>query len=229
VRMNCGLSSRTPVGKSLATARPVEPMPALNQGVLTFAAVMSLFDQLLNIPSGGAYEQFVVASLLHAKVEQTNVPGHRTERVETKKLTAADASSGAAADIQIKAGSRTVEAFEVTANPWPDKLEGARAKMRAHDLARLHIIAKVEDIEAVLRDLRDREEDISVLDLLPFVASLLAELTKAGRANALNRLYQLLDRYQAEIARVNDYVRLLHATRLTAQESGRGHPESGQP
>ena len=76
-----------------ASARPVSPMPELIQGALTFARITSLFCKMLDTPSAGAHEQFIIACLLHAKVEQTNVPGHRTERVETKNLTASDSAA----------------------------------------------------------------------------------------------------------------------------------------
>jgi hypothetical protein len=190
----------------VATSRPIAPMPVLSQGALTFARVVSLFNEMLDSPSRGAHEQFIVASLLHGKVEQLNVPGHRTERVETKKLTASDASSGAAADVQIKSGSRALEAFEVTANDWAGKVDSAREKMRAHDLTRVHIVGAISDGREMLDQLRARDEDVSVLEIRAYVAELTAELTKAGRLSALGRLYELLDRNQGEIELVNAYV-----------------------
>ncbi|MBV9124488.1 MAG: hypothetical protein JO112_14110 [Planctomycetes bacterium] len=208
----------------VSTARPVLPMPDLVQGALSFARVMSLFQEMLDTPSAGAHEQFITACLLHAKVEQTNVPGHRTERVETKRLTASDASSRAAADIQIQVGSRVLEAFEVTANPWTDKVAGARDKMRAHDLTRLHIVARVDSVREMLAFLMAQEEDISVLEIRAFVASLTAELTKAGRVSALKRLYELLDRYQTEIALVNAYVGLVRKHGLAVPATSEGGP-----
>jgi hypothetical protein len=190
----------------VATARPIVPMPALAQSLLTFARVVSLFNEMLDSPSQGAHEQYIVASLLHAKLEQLLL---QNQRVETKKLTAADASSGAAADIQIKTGSRALEAFEVTANDWSEKLSGAREKMRAHDLARVSIIAAINDARKMLEHLRPSDDDVSVLEIRAFVAELTAELTKASRLSALKRLYELLDRYQGEIELVNGYVQRL--------------------
>jgi hypothetical protein len=190
----------------IATARPIAPMPALAQGTLTFARVVLLFNEMLESPSRGAHEQFIVAALLHAKLEQLNPPG---QRLETKTLTAADASSGAAADIQIKTGSRALEAFEVTANEWTEKLAGARDKMRTHDLTRMNIIATITDAREMLEQLRPSEDDVSVLEIRAFVAELTAELTKASRLLTLNRLYELLDRYQGEIELVNEYVQRL--------------------
>ena len=190
----------------ISTARPIAPMPALAQGSLTFARVVLLFNEMMDNPSKGAHEQFIVAALLHAKLVQLNPVG---QRLETKTLTAADASAGAAADIQIKTGSRALEAFEVTANEWTEKLTGARDKMRTHDLARMNIIAAIADAREMLEQLRGSEDDVSVLEIRAFVAELTAELTKASRLLALNRLYELLDRYQGEIELVNEYVQRL--------------------
>ncbi|MCR9124795.1 MAG: hypothetical protein NXH82_01590 [Rhodobacteraceae bacterium] len=48
-----------------ATARPVLPMPDLNRSALTFTRTTGLLLDLLSVPSGGAYEQFGFAALLH--------------------------------------------------------------------------------------------------------------------------------------------------------------------
>jgi hypothetical protein len=107
------------------------------------------------------------------------------------------------------------EAFEVTANQWNEKVDGAAQKMQAFDLPRLHIIAEVGDHAAMLHELAARPEDISVLELRGFFAAVTAELRKAGRAAALQRLYELLDRRQPDKELVNAYVRLLHSHGLT--------------
>jgi hypothetical protein len=64
--------------------------------------------------------------------------------------------------------------------------------------------------------MRPQDEDVSVLEIRPFVAALTAELTKASRLSALNRLYELLDRLQNEVALVNAYVEGLGRHGLTA-------------
>lgn len=193
------------------TARPIDPLPDVDQARLTFAAVLKLFDDMLNVGSGGAHEQFIVTSLLHAKVEQ----GGTRQRVETKNLTASDHSSGSAADVQVKTGTNVDEAFEVTANQWTEKITGAARTIRAHDLARLHILAGIENFQAMLSDLLGRPEDISVVDLRSFITVLTAELRKQFRASALRRLYELLDRYQPNPDLVNGYVRKLRDHGLT--------------
>ncbi len=211
-----------------ATARPVLPMPELDQTRLTFAVVMSLLRDMLAEPSGGAHEQLIAAALLHAKVQQTNVPGHRVEQVQTKGLTVSDASARAAGDIEIRSGHRVVEAFEVTANPYTEKLPGAGRTIRAHDLRGLHVLAGIDKpFDEVLRELLGLTDDVSVLELGSFIAVQVAELTKASRAEALRRLHEYLDRYQPVLDRVNAYVELLGRHGLTAPLAAGG--PSGAP
>ncbi len=196
----------------VSTARPVLPFPELNPNKLSFAAVMNLFVELLAVPSGGAYQQFIVAAVLHAKVRQAA----KGQTVTTKNLTASDKSGGDAADVQIKSGNDVVEGFEVTANSWSVKLGDAASKIRANDLPRLHIVARVDEAFGdVLRELLGLGGDLSVLELTNFVAGVVAETTNVSRALALLRLYELLDRHQPVINRVNDYVKLLESHGLT--------------
>jgi hypothetical protein len=194
-----------------ASARPVRPFPEIVHDRLTFAAVTGLFVEMIGTGSRGAHEQFIAAALLHARVSQES--GHQI--VETKNMNASDASSRTAADIQVKLGTRVVEAFEVTANPWLEKLTGASTTMKVHDLARLHILAKVDDIPKMLAELGKMTEDISAIDLRAFFSVLIAELRKQFRAAALKRVYELLDRHQSDNQLVNDYVGLLEAHGLT--------------
>ena len=119
-----------------STARNLPPMPSLDVARLTFRRVTRVVDELLGVPSGGAHEQFVFASLLHALAEE-----YGGRRVETKTLSASDASAGTAADVQVLDGGTLTEAYEVTANPWISKVGQATAVLRHHDLARVHIVA----------------------------------------------------------------------------------------
>lgn len=120
-----------------STARPVLPMPKLDLGRLSFGAVCGLLEELFSMGSGGAYEQFAIAALLHSLVEQSRIGSYR---VETKSLHASDKSSRAAGDVQILTGNRVLEAYEVTASLWEQKLAGAAQTIRDYDLTRLHIL-----------------------------------------------------------------------------------------
>ncbi len=191
-----------------ATARPVAAMPRIDRGALTFAATSQVLLDLFDIGSQGAYEQFTIAALLSALLEQT---GTGEYRLETKNLNASDKSSRAAGDVQIVTGNRVVEAYEVTANDWKTKLDGAEKTVRDHDLTRVHIVASVEGstLGDILRKLEGEAIDVSVLDLREFAVSLTAALTKPFRARALQRLYEYLDRYQPDVGRVNRFVQMI--------------------
>lgn len=193
------------------TAREVLPLPEVDRAKLNFNAVLTLFESLLAVPSGGAYQQFCIAALLHALVEQNGPQGYR---VETKKLNASDRSSRTAGDVQILSGALVVEAFEVTANEWESKLGAAEQNLRAHDLGRIHIVAEVPDLSRVAGRLAGMP-DISVVDLKHLCAGLIMSLRKQFRASALERLYEFLDRYQPDPALVNAYVRALGERGLT--------------
>ena len=200
--------------KIAANARPVLAMPTLNRSNLTFARVGSLLSQLYTTPSGGAYEQFAVAALLHALVEQQ---GETQYRVETKNLNASDKSSRSAGDIQILIGNRLIEAIEVTANDWREKLAGAAKTIKDNDLSRLTIVAGGVEAAggALFEELATLGDDLSVLEVRSFSLSMVSALTRPGRASALQRLYQLLDRYQPNVEIVNAFVSKLVASELT--------------
>lgn len=191
-----------------ATARPVLPMPPVNRSALTFARFVDLLHALLASPSGGAFEQFAIAALLHCVVANH---GEGRARVETKNLNASDRSSYAAGDIQLVTGTRVLEAFEVTANDWRTKVGAASKTIRDNDLSRLHIIAARPEADraAASAELRALAEDVSVLDARQVVEVLAALLTRPQRAEALTRLYEYLDRYQPDTERVNLFVRKL--------------------
>jgi hypothetical protein len=197
-----------------ATARPVRRMPELNVGVLTFGRVMEFLAQLFGVGSQGAYEQFAVAALLHALLAQVRADVYR---VETKNLNASDRSSRAAGDIQILAGNRVVEAYEVSAAGWENKVDGAERTIADHDLSRLHIVASLPDTDwqSMLKALRGHREDVSVLDVREFASALVSALTRQSRAAALERLYEFLDRYQPDIDKVNRYVEMVIDSGLT--------------
>lgn len=196
-----------------ATARPVLPMPQINRSAVTFARFVDLLHALLASPSGGAFEQFTIASLLHTVIANH---GEGRARVETKNVNASDRSSFAAGDVQLVTGTRVLEAFEVTANDWRTKVAAASKTIRDNDLSRLHIIAVRPDGDraAVSQELRALAEDVSVIDVHQFVEVLAALLTRPQRAEALSRLYEYLDRYQPATERVNMFVRKLIAARL---------------
>lgn len=175
--------------------------------------MVGLLYGLLDTPSGGAFEQFTVAALLHTLVDNY---GEGRAGVETKNLNASDRSAFVAGDVQVATGSRVLEAFEITANGWRTKLAGASKTIRDNDLSRIHIVAARPDRDraAVGEALRDLAEDVSVLDVRQVVEVLAAVPTRPQRADTLTRLYEYLDRYQSDTDRVNLFVRRLMAAGL---------------
>jgi hypothetical protein len=198
------------------TARPVAPMPALDRTNLTFYKVAKFIYFLLRVPSGGAHEQFAVAAFLHALIDEFGMGGPGNLYVETKSINAADTSALTAGDVQVKRGNRVEEAFEVTAKDWQSKVEGAARAMRDHDLQRAHIIGAVaRDFIVDAVELRQRDVDLSIIDVEALLLTLTAIMRKPSRELALRRLYELLDRHQPNIELVNGYVRLLNEHGLT--------------
>jgi hypothetical protein len=174
------------------TARSLPALPPIDTARLTFPAMAGLLDELLSTPSGGAYEQFVIAALLHAYVEQLGI--RKNERVVTKSLNAADASAKAAGDVQHVAGGQVLEAYEVTANDWRTKVAQAIEALRHYDLPRVHIVGAARDVAAQeLADaLPEPTLDVSVLDIRHEVRSLTHRLLKPARRSAIERLYDHL-------------------------------------
>jgi hypothetical protein len=70
-------------------ARPLPPMPVLVIRELTFPKISALFDVLLQRPSKGAHEQFILAALLAATAEEEGTPAsHNPPQVTTRMATA---------------------------------------------------------------------------------------------------------------------------------------------
>jgi hypothetical protein len=190
-------------------------MPTLDVARLTFRRVVGLVDDLLAIASGGAHEQYVFASLLHALSEE-----HGSRTVKTKTLSASDASAGTAADVQVLDGGKVVEAYEVTANHWASKVAAAVAVLRDYDLPRVHIVAPGpapagEEIKAAVAAaslpgaLVPTTIDLSVLDVRAECRSLVHRLTRPGRRAALNKLWEHLAQRQPRDELVGNYVAVL--------------------
>jgi hypothetical protein len=201
-------------------ARPVLPMPELDQGKLSFFEVVALLEDLLSSPSGGVYEQFTVAAFVQAVIEEFDLNRLGAWRVETKNINASDASSRTPGDVQVKRGDRVEESFEVTAADWTSKLRSAVTAVRDYDLPRAHIVAPVDPrtISSAV-GLRGAGADLSVLDVRGLLHTITAVMRKPARGNALRRLYEFLDRYHSDPERVNAYVKLLELRGLAVHRA----------
>lgn len=194
-----------------ALAKPVKPMPKLDQGTLDFGAVTNLVNDLLSRPSGGAYQQFLVAAFIEAAIEEFGAGGINGFKVDTKSLNATDATSRVAGDVQVRQRGSTAAAFEVTANDWKFKLDQALQSAREGGLGRIHILAAVEG--GAMKDASEvtgKAADISVLDVRSFLHSVNAFLQKPTRAVALAAMHPLLVDRQPKLERVDEYVDALH-------------------
>lgn len=199
-------------------ARPVQPMPALARANLTFVAVARLMNDLLGSGSGGVFEQFAVAAVLSALIDEFGLGGQGTRalRVETKNINASDASAGTAADVQIMQGGRVEEAFEVSASDWKPKVAQAIAAARNAELPRAHVLAYGGNLEALEELLGDSTTDVTVIDVRDLLRVIVAILKKPAREDALRKLYDLIDQKQTDVGLVNRYVELLRSHALTA-------------
>jgi hypothetical protein len=195
-------------GGIAATARTVASRPKLRLAALTFGRVMAVLSAMLARPSGGAHEQYILASLLEAAL--TDAAG---TRVTTKSMNASDRSSRTAGDIEVTSRGRLQEGIEVSANAWQEKLGQAEDLLREHGLPRTHIIAAVSDVpydELVSAT----ERDVTVLDVRATIPVLVAFLDRRGRESALLKLYELLDEQLASPELVNAYVQELQDAEL---------------
>jgi hypothetical protein len=204
------------IARIALTARNVLPMPTLARTELTFAKVAMLLDELFKTGSGGAYEQLAVAAFLEALIDEFGMGGVGALSVKTKNINAADASSGATADVQVMRGNKIEEAFEVSASDWRGKVPQALLAARNADLNRVHILAYGDDAKGLADALGDSTTDVALMDVRGFLRLIAGLLRTPSREAALRRLYELIERNQPETDRVNFYVGLLRSHSLTA-------------
>lgn len=198
------------------SARPVQPMPTLARANLTFVKVAGFLGDLLGSGSGGVYEQFAVAAVLSAMIDEFGLGGQGALRVETKNINASDASAGTAADVQIMRGGKVEEAFEVSASDWKPKVAQAVAAARNAEIPRAHVVAYGGDLEQLDELLGASTTDVTVIDLRDLLRVMVAILKKPAREDALRKFYDLIDQKQTNVALVNRYVDLLRSHALTA-------------
>lgn len=204
-----------------ATANAARPLPPLDQTRLTFAAVMNLFDRLLSMPSGGAYEQYGFAAMLDAVLDEEG--GSR--RVITGQLNAADTSTGRAGDVEVRLGQNLVEAYEVSASDWLLKApQAVRLLISRVELRRVAIVARGaptgDEIPEGLKSsalppgVDPGRLDIAVLDLRNEIASMVARAQRHARRAGLERLYDCLRDLQANTSLVDALVDLIDDLQL---------------
>lgn len=76
------------LARTALTARPVSAMPGLARSQLTFSKTAVFLQDLLNTPSGGAYEQFAVAAFLESLIDEYGHGGVGGLKIKTKNINA---------------------------------------------------------------------------------------------------------------------------------------------
>lgn len=210
--------------RAAETAREVTPLPTLDATRFTFERALALTDAMLSESSEGACEQYTFAALKAAEVEAQD----ERLRVVTKNVRASDAGR-TAGDVQVVRGqAEVVEAYEVTARPWDEKIVQAAEVVQQHGLPRVHVVGDAAGVtaaeieEAVLQaqlpsTIDPAGLDLSAVDLRHEIRSLIARLTKSGRRRFVEHLWALLVQYN-EDPHVIRLVEAVEALGLTASE-----------
>jgi hypothetical protein len=182
------------VSRFAQSQRIVEPLPPVGAGVLTYGRARVLFEGLINIPSEGNIQQFLIAAMLWV---------HRRRfgfEIKTHHVHASDKFDTTAGDIEEFHNGTLTRAYEVTVRPdWKNRISDFRAKMDEYDLSKYVIIASDVGNDPdlampadMLRFVEPYGRDIAVIDILDFVSVFAAELTAIELREAVNKTYAFL-------------------------------------
>jgi hypothetical protein len=169
-------------------------LPPLPSNYLSYAKSLYLCEKLLNIPSEGHIQQFLVAAFLQVHRRRY---GHQ---ISTHHPHASDKFDGTLGDIEEFRDEYLVAAYEVTVRPdWKNRLPDFGKKVEAGKLPKYVIFAS--DVRAD-RDLCPAEHlvkfvgrlpyDLAVIDLKDFFSVFCAELSQPELGQAFNTAYQFL-------------------------------------
>jgi hypothetical protein len=168
------------------------PLPPIDPNSLTFARMKAVIGALRSKQSGGAYEQYLVKALL----AQEYMLIHPSWRVETKRIMASDASSGAASDVQVRRKQVLVQAIEVSAANWQTKIAQS-AKVAQEQGVQVVIAAPAQgltgtELETALGGPGGTAAELAVVDLDGLLDLVSSRITPAMRAAAVKDLYRML-------------------------------------
>jgi hypothetical protein len=194
-------------------------LPPLDPDAFNFVTMRSLVEHLRARGSGGAYEQYLVAALLHEEFALVH-PGWR---VETKPVGATDASARSVGDVQVRNRMTLVHAFEVSAQPWRNKVGQAAQAGGLTGSRQVTVVAPAPGLSSAQLGAALEAAgvpagvDVAVVDLDGFLDSVSARLTPVARAAAVRQLYEHLRTWgRARPDLVLHLVEALTALRLTA-------------
>lgn len=170
------------------------PLPHVGADVLTFARAKELFYSLLDLPSEGHIQQFLIAALLFEFRRRHSV------EVSTHHPHAADRYDATAGDIEERRDGVLVRAYEVTVrDDWQNRLSVFKQKMDRFGLAKYLIIAagvnsdEEWSVPANMALFLERYgRDIAVVDIKDVVNFLTAELSPTELRAAVNKGFEFL-------------------------------------
>lgn len=177
--------------KFAESRRITQPLPPVGSDVLTFARARVLFYRLIQTPSEGHIQQFLIAALLREHRKRFGI------EVVTHHPHAADEFDGTAGDIEEKRNGQLLGAYEVTVRPdWQNRISGFRAKMDKYSLKKYVIIAsdvnedpKWSQPASMLASLEPYERDIAVVDIHDVVNVFAAELSAEELRGVVNGIF----------------------------------------
>jgi hypothetical protein len=205
--------------KVASTARDIPEMAEVDKFSLSFQRCLYIIDELLGVPSNGAYPQFLFAGWLQALVDSRTTG----QRVVTKGLYSSDRSAGTAADVQVVQGQANVlEAFEVSDRSWLDKVDQAVEALNTHGLDQVTIVATgtpptAGDLDRALSGKRMRPAtEVCVLDLRSELVSMVRQVANPVlRLRALSHAYHFLSE-ESDPQLLRDFNRVLEDAGVTA-------------
>jgi hypothetical protein len=171
-----------------------QALPPLPASYLSYARSLSLCKKLIQIPSEGHIQQFLVAAFIESHRKRY---GHR---VVTHHPHASDKFDGTKGDIEEFRDSEIVAAYEVTVrNDWKHRLADFGKKASEGNLPKYVIFASnVRDdpelypADRLVEFVERLSFDLAVVDLSDFFSVFCAELYREEIGQALNRAYELL-------------------------------------
>ncbi|MFK3777914.1 hypothetical protein [Agrobacterium sp. NPDC089420] len=111
----------------------IPPLPPVADDILTYARARSLFYSLIDIPSEGNIQQFLVAALLFVHRQRYGY------EIKTHHVHASDRFDTTAGDIEEMLNGDLVRAYEVTVRPdWKNRVGDFRKKNGPREFAQIH-------------------------------------------------------------------------------------------
>lgn len=169
-------------------------LPKLPGNYLTFARAVSLFSDLVLIPSEGHIQQFLVAAILHHHRARYGI------EIATHHPHASDKFDKTYGDIEELLDGTLINAYEVTVREdWKNRLPDLRVKMTEAGLNKYVLIAsnintdeQLSDPKSLVNFTENAGFDLAIVDLSDFIRVFCSELKAKEIRDALNTCYEYL-------------------------------------